>query len=50
MGLDTNKEGKLIGIELTAPTLVTLDSINAVLKEYGLEALKEAALKPHVTA
>jgi len=47
MVLDINKEGKLIGIELTA---LPLDSINAVLKEYGLEALKEAALKPHVAA
>ena len=50
MILDINKQGKLIGIELTAPTLVTLEVINSVLKEYGLEPLKEAVLKPLVAA
>jgi len=32
---DINKEGKLISVELTAPSLVTLGDINKVLKEYG---------------
>ena len=46
MVLDINKKGQLIGIEFLAPTMVTLDKINAVLKDYGLEPLKESALKP----
>ena len=50
MILDINKEGKLIGVELTAPSLVTLGDINKVLKEYGLEPIKEATLKPLLAA
>ena len=50
MILDINKEGKLIGIELTAPRLVTLEAVNTVLTEYGLEPLKAAALKPLLAA
>ena len=50
MILDINKEEKLIGIELTAPTMITLDAINNILKEYGLEPLKESDLAPLVAA
>ncbi len=50
MILDINKEGKLIGVELTAPRLVTLNDINQVLKEYGVEPIKKAALKPLLAA
>ena len=50
MILDVNKEGELIGVELTAPSLVTLDDINKVLAEYGLEPIKEATLKPLLAA
>jgi uncharacterized protein YuzE len=50
MILDINKEGELIGVELTAPSLVTLDDINKVLAEYGLEPIKEATLKPLLAA
>ena len=50
MILDINKEGALIGVELTAPSLVTLDDINKVLAEYGLEPIKEATLKPLLAA
>jgi uncharacterized protein YuzE len=50
MILDINEEGKLIGIELTAPRLVNLAAINAVLEEYGFEPLDEAVLKPLVAA
>lgn len=46
MVLDINKKGKLIGIELLAPEMVTLEAINAILKEYGREPLKESALAP----
>ncbi len=50
MILDINKEGKLIGIELTAPRLVTLGDINKVLEDYGMEPVKEATLKPLLAA
>ena len=50
MVLDVNKNGKLIGIELLAPALVTLDAINGVLEEYGLEPLKETDLAPLLAA
>lgn len=50
MVLDINKEGRLIGIEFLAPTMVTLDQINAVLKEYGIQPLRESELKPLLAA
>jgi hypothetical protein len=50
MVLDINVEGKLIGIELLAPELVTLEAVNAILEEYGLEHLKEADLAPILAA
>ncbi|HEX9723326.1 MAG TPA: DUF2283 domain-containing protein [Vicinamibacteria bacterium] len=50
MVLDINKEGKLIGIELLAPELVTLDAINRVLEEFSLTPLKESALAPILAA
>jgi uncharacterized protein YuzE len=50
MVLDINKDGKLIGIELLAPQLVTLEAINAVLGDYGFEPLGENALKPLLVA
>jgi len=50
MVLDINKKEQLIGIEFLAPTMVTLDSTNAVLKDYGLEPFKESELKPLLAA
>ncbi len=50
MILDISKKGKLIGVELTAPSLVTLDDINKVLEEYGMEPIKEETLKPLLAA
>lgn len=50
MVIDVNKEGKLIGIELLAPSQVTLEAINNVLKEHGLEPLDESQLKPLIAA
>jgi len=46
MVIDLNKGGKLIGIELLAPSMVTLEAINGILKEYGMEPLKESDLAP----
>jgi hypothetical protein len=50
MVLGINKEGKLIGIELLAPELATLEAINAILKEYGLKPLEESDLAPLLAA
>jgi Protein of unknown function (DUF2283) len=50
MILDINEKENLIGIELTAPTLVTLEDINKVLDQYGLEPIKKATLKPLLAA
>ena len=51
MVLDFNTEGNLIGIELLAPEMVTLEAVNGILKEYGLAfADKERAARPQVAA
>ena len=50
MILDINKEGKLIGVELTSPLLVTLEDINSVLEQYGMDPIKESTLKPLLAA
>ncbi len=50
MILDINKGGELMGVELTAPTMVTLEAINSILKEYDLEPLEESDLAPLLAA
>ena len=50
MILDINKEGKLIGIELTSPRLVTLEHINNVLDQYGMDPITESTIKPLLAA
>ena len=50
MVLDINTDGKLIGIELAAPELVTLEAINGVLEQYGFEPLDPSDLKPLLAA
>ncbi len=50
MVLDINTEGKLIGIELVTPELVTLDGINGVLESYGFSPVDASDLKPLVAA
>ncbi len=46
MVVDFSRSGKPIGIELTAPTNVTLSSLNRVLGELGLPPLRAADLEP----
>ncbi len=46
MVVDFSRSGKPIGIELTAPTNVTLSSLNRVLGELGLPPLRAADLDP----
>ena len=50
MVLDINAEGKLIGIELVTPELVTLEGINGVLESYGFPPVDASDLKPLVAA
>lgn len=50
MVIDINKKGELIGIELLDPARASLEAINNVLKEYGLEPLKESDLAPLLAA
>ncbi len=50
MVLDINTEGKLIGIELVTPELVTLEAVNGVLEDYGFQPLDASDLKPLLAA
>ncbi len=46
MVVDFSRSGKPIGIELTAPTKVTLSSLNRVLGELGIPPLRATDLDP----
>jgi uncharacterized protein YuzE len=46
MIVDYSQSGKPIGIELTAPSKVTLDALNRVLGDLGLSPLTRADLEP----
>lgn len=46
MVVDFSASGKPIGIELTAPTKVTLPALNQVLGDLGLSPLSDADLEP----
>jgi len=50
MVMDINKDGQLIGIELLDPENTTVEAINDVLKQYGVEPIQESDLKPIVAA
>jgi uncharacterized protein YuzE len=50
MVLDFNKDGRLIGIELIEPEVVTLAAINEVLQNNGFNPLSKADLAPLVAA
>ena len=50
MVIDINKDGELIGIELLNPSRVTLEAINNLLEEYGLNSLNESDLAPILAA
>ena len=48
--IDFNRRGKPIGIEITAPSVVTLRAVNRVLRGLGLPPLKRADLAPLLAA
>ena len=48
--IDFDREGKPIGIEITAPTKVSLTSLNNTLRSLGLPLVKKADLAPLLAA
>ena len=44
--VDFSSDGSPIGIEITAPEMVTVERINAVLSSLGLEGIAEEELSP----
>ena len=44
--IDFGSSGNPIGIEITAPTKITVADLNAVLSKLGLSSLKESELAP----
>ncbi len=48
--IDFTAEGQAIGIEITAPTKVSLAALNGVLKELGHAPATEADLAPVLAA
>ena len=46
MVIDLARDGTPIGIEITAPGLLTLTAINRVLRQIGAPPLKKADLAP----
>lgn len=46
MVVDLGRGGKPIGIEITAPALISRAILNRVLKQFGLPAAKPADLAP----
>ena len=46
MRIDLDERGALIGLEITAPSVVTISGINGVLAQYGVAALKDEEWAP----
>jgi|CXWL01.1.fsa_nt_gi hypothetical protein len=44
--VDLAADGRPIGVEIAIPKLVTVDSVNAVLKAYGLQPIDADELAP----
>ena len=48
--VDFSRSGKPIGIEITAPTKISLPAINRVLKDLGLAPVRRADFAPLLAA
>jgi len=48
--IDFNRKGKPLGVEITAPSVITLRALNRVLRDLGLPTLKRADLAPLLAA
>jgi hypothetical protein len=46
MVVDYSRSGRPIGIEITAPTKLTLAALNRVLRKLGFAAIRRADLAP----
>ena len=46
MVIDLGRSGRPIGIEITAPTKLSIAAINRVLREFGFAALRRSDLAP----
>ena len=44
--IDFSRSGRPIGIEITAPSKITATSLNRVLRQLGMPAIKQADLEP----
>jgi hypothetical protein len=44
--VDFSRSGKPIGIEITAPSKISLSAINRVFRKLGLETIKGSDLAP----
>jgi hypothetical protein len=44
--VDLTEDGRPMGIEIAIPALVTVEAVNEILAEYGLEPLQPAELAP----
>ena len=48
--VDFHRDGRPIGIEITAPGRVSLTAVNRILRSFGLPAAKRADLAPLLAA
>ncbi len=44
--VDFTEDDRAIGIEMTTPSLVSLKTLNEILKELGRPSIKEASMAP----
>ncbi len=44
--IDVDSAGKAIGVEITAPTTVSVDELNGILAQHGIGALDAAEYAP----
>jgi len=49
MIIDYTEDGKPIGIEITAPTKVTVTELNRILSELGAPTLTESDIAPLIS-
>lgn len=50
MVIDFDRSGQALGIEITAPSAITLTALNRVLRELGETGLKRADIAPLIAA
>jgi len=48
--VDLSRSGKPIGVEITAPSKISLSAINRVFRKFGLAPIKSSDLAPLLAA